>query len=193
LADLGYADAPVSSLLEQLASLDREALEATQAIRWAPLTALFVLATAWWVKGCVFACVAGLMDARARRWFPATALIVIVVGMLADLTAYGFKLIFDRTRPPEGEALKALPESPSFPSGHATMSFALAALLGALHPRLRVPLYALAAVIAVSRPYLGVHYWLDVAAGAALGTALGLAVAWALRRTAILSARPAAA
>jgi undecaprenyl-diphosphatase len=172
----------VSSLLEQLASFDREALEATQAIRWGPLTALFALATAWWVKGCVFASVGAVMDARARRWFPATALIATVVGVLADLMAVGLKETFDRTRPPESESLIGLPGSPSFPSGHATMSFALAAFLSALHPRVRVPLYALAAVIAASRAYLGVHYWLDVGAGAVLGSAFGLAAAWTVKR-----------
>jgi undecaprenyl-diphosphatase len=179
----------VSSLLEQLASLDREALEATQAIRWGPLTALFVLATAWWVKGCVFASIGAVMDARARRWFPVTAIVALLVGVLADLTAVGLKETFDRTRPPEGEALIGLPGSPSFPSGHATMSFALAAFLSALHPRLRAPLYALAAIIAISRAYLGVHYWLDVAAGAVLGTAFGVVAAWTVRRLVLAPSR----
>jgi undecaprenyl-diphosphatase len=178
----------VPSLLDALARFDREALEATQEIRWGPLTALFLLATAWWVKGLVFASVGAVMDARARRWFPATAFVAIVLGGLADLLAVGLKETFDRARPPEAEALRALPSSPSFPSGHATMSFALAAFLSALHPRLRAPLFGLAVVIAVSRAYLGVHYWLDVAAGAALGTAFGLAAFWALRRGRLLQA-----
>jgi undecaprenyl-diphosphatase len=178
----------VSSLLEQLASFDREALEATQALRWGPLTALFVLATAWWVKGCVFASIGAVMDARAGRRFPATAIVAVLIGVLADLIAVGLKETFDRTRPPDDEALIGLPGSPSFPSGHATTSFALAAFVTALHPRLRVPLYSVAAIIAISRPYLGVHYWLDIAAGAALGTAFGLAAAWAVRRLALLPA-----
>lgn len=180
----------MSSLLEQLASFDREALEATQAIRWGPLTALFLLATAWWVKGCVFASVGAVIDARARRWFPVTAFFAILVGILADLTAIALKETFDRTRPPEAEALIGLPGSPSFPSGHATTSFALAAFLSAHHSRLRAPLFALAALIAFSRAYLGVHYWLDVAAGAALGAAFGLVAAWALKRRALTPALP---
>ena len=36
------------------------------------------------------------------------------------------------------------------------------------------PLYAAAAAMALSRPYLGVHYPSDIAAGALLGDALGL-------------------
>jgi undecaprenyl-diphosphatase len=179
----------VSAVLEQLASLDRAALDATQAIRWGPFTAVFALATAWWVKGCVFASVGAVVDARARRWFPATAVYALLVGVLADLVAIGLKETFDRTRPPEGEALTGLPSSPSFPSGHATMSFAAAAFLSALHPRLRTPLFSLAVLIAVSRAYLGVHFWLDVLAGAALGTALGLAAARATRGLALVPAR----
>jgi membrane-associated phospholipid phosphatase len=183
----------MSFLLELIARLDQEALEATQAIRWAPLTALFTLATAWWVKGCLFASVGAVIDARARRWLPATALLAIVVGILADLIAIGLKETFDRARPPETEALVGLPGSPSFPSGHATMAFALAAFLSALHRRLRIPLFALAAIIAISRPYLGVHYWLDIAAGAALGTALGLVAARLVTSTRRRRLRPAAA
>lgn len=167
----------MSALLDLIAALDREALEATEAIRWGPLTAVLTLATAWWVKGCVFASIGAVCDARARRWLPATALLALLVGIVADLIAIGLKETFDRARPPESEALVGLPGSPSFPSGHATMSFALAAFLSTLHPRLRTPLFALAAIIAVSRPYLGVHYWLDIAAGAALGTLFGVACA----------------
>jgi undecaprenyl-diphosphatase len=176
----------VSAVLDQLASLDRAALDATQAIRWGPLTAIFVVATAWWVKGCVFASIGAIADARARRWFPATALCALAVGLLADLLAISLKVAFDRPRPSQEEALIGLPSSPSFPSGHAMTAFAAAAFVSGLHPRLRVPLFALATIIAVSRTYLGVHYWLDIAAGAALGTAFGFAVAWALMRSTVL-------
>jgi undecaprenyl-diphosphatase len=55
-----------------------------------------------------------------------------------------------------------------------------------LHPRLRLPAFGLAALVALSRVYLGVHYWLDIAAGAALGVLIGLATVrastWAFAR-----------
>jgi membrane-associated phospholipid phosphatase len=182
----------VPSLLDALARFDREALEATQELRWEPLTALFLLATAWWVKGCVFASVGAVMDARARRWFPATALVAVVVGVLAELLAVGLKETFDRARPPEDEALSSLPGSPSFPSGHAMTAFAVASAFAVLAPRARWPVLALAATIAFSRVYLGVHFWVDVLVGAALGAAVGMLVARAVRRAAARQARAGA-
>jgi membrane-associated phospholipid phosphatase len=58
----------------------------------------------------------------------------------------------------------------SFPSAHATTSFAAARAFRALAPA--GVLYVVAAAIGASRPYLGVHYPSDVVAGAALGTAI---------------------
>ncbi|HLC17898.1 MAG TPA: phosphatase PAP2 family protein, partial [Thermodesulfobacteriota bacterium] len=64
----------------------------------------------------------------------------------------------------------------SFPSGHSTVGFAVAFILGRTYPSLRLPLYAVAALIAASRVYLGSHYPSDVAAGAALGLGLGYVI-----------------
>ena len=56
----------------------------------------------------------------------------------------------------------------SFPSAHATTAFAAARVYGRVLPA--APLYGLAVLFAVSRPYLGVHYPSDVLAGSLLGT-----------------------
>lgn len=62
----------------------------------------------------------------------------------------------------------------SFPSGHATTIFAAAFAWGAFLPRARWALYGLAALVAVSRVYLGVHFPLDVVCGAVLGALVGI-------------------
>lgn len=72
----------------------------------------------------------------------------------------------------------------SFPSGHTTTVFAAAVALGALFPRARAPLIALAAVVGATRILLGAHYPSDVIAGAVLGSLFALAMvkAFAARR-----------
>jgi membrane-associated phospholipid phosphatase len=91
----------------------------------------------------------------------------------AHATSTTIKVAVGRRRPAVEDLphLIATPTGLSFPSSHAASSFAAARAYGALLPR--PPLYATAAAMAFSRVYLGVHYPSDVAAGAALGLAIG--------------------
>jgi membrane-associated phospholipid phosphatase len=173
--------------LRFLLQLDQDAIRATGELRWAPATAVLALVSAWWVKGPLLVAVGWCSDLRCRRVFPLTAVAATVSFFLASWLNYLVKGVFDRSRPPEAiglEALVGVPGSPSFPSGHAMSAFAVAGALALLAPRLRVPVLALAAVIAFSRVYLGVHFWIDVLVGSALGLAIGLGVAAAMRRSA---------
>jgi undecaprenyl-diphosphatase len=85
-----------------------------------------------------------------------------------------------RDRPPlvypEPKALVAVPHTGAFPSGHASSAFACATVLAWASPRLRVPAFALAAAIAWSRVYVGVHWPLDVLGGAVLGVLVATAL-----------------
>lgn len=106
---------------------------------------------------------------RAGQWSRAVG---AVGGTYALNTA--IKLAVRRRRP-ELSGLPALAGTPtqlSFPSAHASTSFAAAGL----YARLGLPaslLYGLAVKLSLSRLYLGVHYPSDVLAGAALGVAVG--------------------
>ncbi len=94
-------------------------------------------------------------------------------GILANL----LKILFGRARPKlldEQQVYGFLPpglegDLHSFPSGHATTVFAVAAALSLLLPGARRWLLALAVVIAASRVVVNAHYFSDVAGGAATG------------------------
>jgi membrane-associated phospholipid phosphatase len=105
---------------------------------------------------------------RRARWRRASG---TVAGTYALNTV--LKLAVRRRRPRLAglPPLASTPSRLSFPSAHASTSFA-----GALcYSRLGLPaapLYGLALGLSLSRLYLGVHYPSDVLGGALLGTAL---------------------
>jgi decaprenylphosphoryl-5-phosphoribose phosphatase len=110
---------------------------------------------------------AALDAPRRDRWKRG---LVVVGGAYALNTA--IKLAVRRRRPdvPGLPPLTGTPTGLSFPSAHATSSFAAARVYSELVPG--TPLYALAGGLALSRLYLGVHWPSDSLAGAVLGTAV---------------------
>jgi len=123
----------------------------------------------WFGLGVVLA----IFDSSNREAW----LICAVLAPIAIALNYVIKLIVKRPRPVlEGlPPLGGAPSSLSFPSAHATSSFAVATAMtrvdafGALA-------FVLAIALSLGRPYLGMHYPSDVLAGAVLGVALGLIV-----------------
>jgi membrane-associated phospholipid phosphatase len=122
--------------------------------------------------------------ARNRSILPVAA--GAVAAGAAWLLANVAKAIVDRPRPYEVMAGAVLRQNPahgtSFPSSHTAVTVAVVI---ALVPFLARPLAAAGIAYAVlvgwSRVYLGVHYPLDVLAGAGIGMAVGGVVLLALQ------------
>jgi membrane-associated phospholipid phosphatase len=123
----------------------------------------------WLALGVVLA----LVDPGHREaWLICAALAPVAIGL-----NFAVKLVARRPRPVlEGlPPLGGAPSSLSFPSAHATSSFAVATAMTRVDS-LGALAFLLALALALGRPYLGMHYPSDILAGALLGVALGLIV-----------------
>jgi undecaprenyl-diphosphatase len=111
---------------------------------------------------------------------------VFVVVAAAVLAADGIagivKVAVGEKRPNDPDPLITIPHSHSFPSGHTATSFAGATALALLYPRGTPAFFVLAAAIAYSRLYVGVHFPLDIVGGIVIGVATALLLLAAARR-----------
>lgn len=117
-----------------------------------------------------------LLCFRQTRMAGAAMALALVLTLL--LNNICIKNLVDRTRPYELiqglEVLIRKPSDASFPSGHSCASFAAAMTLWRFVPRrYGIAAFILAALIALSRIYVGVHYPTDILAGALFGCLYG--------------------
>jgi len=115
-----------------------------------------------------------------KRYMRFTVLILLSSFVISKYAYKAVKLFVKKPRPfetLEGVRLLLGPHGGfSFPSGHATTSFCLAAVIAMRYPRVRYPVFIAAILVALSRPYVGVHYPSDILAGSLLGMLIGYLV-----------------
>jgi undecaprenyl-diphosphatase len=96
-----------------------------------------------------------------------------IAGTVAWMVAQSLKPTMDRPRPYQVDAaarLVAVPAGSSWPSGHSAVAAATATSLSPhLGATARLASAAFVGTVAISRLYVGVHHFTDVAAGVAVG------------------------
>lgn len=127
---------------------------------------------------------AGYLALGGQRRLAGVIVVSIALGAIAETL---LKLGFHRARPDVVTHLVTV-HSPSFPSGHATLSamcyLTVAALLARRETRWRMRVFvmgigvAATLLIGFSRVYLGVHWPTDVLAGWSIGALWALATWW---------------
>lgn len=174
---LDWLDEYFDPALESIARWDKELLEA---IRESPALRKFYwffrVATRvgdgylWGLIGLFLL----LLGGSADRYHVFIALAITGVNIL--VTQGLFKQAFRRSRPSQKQ--HKLIGKYSFPSSHTATSFGIAFLIAHFYPLLPFQLlaYAAASLIGFSRICLGEHYPSDVLFGAAMGTAVTIAL-----------------
>lgn len=142
-----------------------------------------------WVLGAGALCAALLASRLGRPDLVRAGLVAIPALIVSGLVSRVIKILVARPRPTAAAgALDSWWPSlaaayNSFPSGHATSAFTVAAVFAVVAPSARWWLYPAAGVIAFSRVAVDAHYMSDVVGGGLLGWATGrLAMALADRR-----------
>ncbi len=98
--------------------------------------------------------------------FASGAFIMVIKGLVGRARPYLFE-----TEGPRGfDPLSFASEYASWPSGHTTTAFAMAAAVALVYPKTRYIGFALAILAGYSRMPLEAHYLADVIIGATIGT-----------------------
>ncbi len=104
---------------------------------------------------------------------------LIAAFIIDSIILFGTKILFNRPRPSETLSNLKILESEigkSFPSAHSERAFSGATIISFFRKDLRIILYVLSSLVAISRIYVGVHYPLDIIYGSVNGILIGYLV-----------------
>lgn len=166
--------------MNEILTLDEGLLLWIQGLRSAALNGPMRFVTTLGNAGAVWIALAVvLLTFRRTRRAGAACALALMLGAL--VTNAAIKPLVQRTRPYETidslTLLVARATDYSFPSGHATSSWAAAWALFRMRKRWGASALMLAALISLSRLYVGIHYPSDVLCGTLIGLAAGEAAA----------------
>ena len=147
------------------------------------LDAVMVALSAVGRGGMVWLAIGAALTAFRRMPWQRLVQLAAALALASLLVDAVLKPAIGRQRPftstPGVAVIAARPHDASFPSGHAGNAFAAAVILEQAVPACQLAWWTLAALIAFSRVYVGVHYPFDVIAGAIVGAASAIAVMFA--------------
>lgn len=119
-------------------------------------------------------------------------ILLLAVGF-SDWTGGRIKHIFERPRPYENASLQVISRTEasgaSFYSNHASNTMTFAVYTAEFFPAAKIPLIAVAGLVAYSRVYNGVHYPSDILFGMLIGLVWGFLFLKLIRRLDATSAQ----
>ena len=133
------------------------------------LTEVFVGLTALGSVAFAFVLISSLFLSGEKKFGKITA---VAYGLMAS-TVYSLKFLVGRPRPEIADNLVHTATTHSFPSGHTASAFVLATMLCSKKPEMKYFFFGLAAIVGISRVYLGVHYPSDILVGGLIGIGAG--------------------
>jgi undecaprenyl-diphosphatase len=159
--------------VSSIAALDRAVFDWFATLHTPWLDVLMLAASYIGVGGAVWLAIAGVLFVASPARRQGAWRLMLAVGLASLLVDGVLKPAIGRDRPYVGHdtvrVIYMKTGTSSFPSGHAALSMAGAAAAVQVLPAARIAWWALAAIIAVSRVYVGVHFPIDIVAGAILG------------------------
>lgn len=153
--------------------MDRKFLHWLTGLRSKPMNRIMIFITHLGTGGIVWLLFSLLFFIQGQKTLSYRVLLALVVnGLICNLT---LKPLLKRSRPSWIDKIDLLIKNPtdfSFPSGHASSSFAAATTIFFQNQGLGTFCLVLAGLIAFSRLYHFVHYPSDVVIGSLLGIAM---------------------